>query len=116
MEPGTQCVLMAGTPLEKKLELYAVLLATAAGILVRNYLVYSIITTISHDFLLLTNSAIVDYGRGTSPVLKLNNDCDISSGTLMSNCSKREVNIEQCMTVMGIDCRGIECGFSKYVF
>ena len=53
MEPGTQSVLMAGTPLERKLELYAVLLATAAYILVRNYLVYSIIT-ITHDFLLLT--------------------------------------------------------------
>ena len=53
MGHGTQSVLMSGTPLERKLELYAVLLATAAYILVRNYLVYSIIT-INHNFILLT--------------------------------------------------------------
>ena len=51
-------------------------------------------------------SVLIDFGRGTSPILKLDNNCAIFSDT-HNDCSVVRMNPEQCMKVLGIDCKGI---------
>ena len=49
---------------------------------------------------------LIDFGRGTSPILRLDNDCIIFSDT-QNVCSVIKMNTEECMKVLGIDCKGI---------
>ena len=50
-------------------------------------------------------AVLIDYGRGTSPILPLNVKCDGAEDTL-SECLKSKLNPGQCTRVVGIDCRG----------
>ena len=61
----------------------------------------------SHYFSALQpGSVLIDFGRGTSPILKLDNDCAIFSDT-QNICSVVKMNTEACVKVLGINCRGI---------
>ena len=102
MGHGTQSVLMAGTPLERRLELSAMLLATTAPFLVGDYILcYYIITLCS----ITPNSALLNFGRGNSSLLKWSTECD----ALNNSCSKVEI-YDQCRNVIGIDCKGMNFG------
>ena len=49
---------------------------------------------------------LIDFGRGTSYKLKVDNNCAIFSDT-HNDCSVVKVNAEECVKVLGIDCKGI---------
>ena len=50
---------------------------------------------------------MVNYGRGTSPILPLNIEC-IGDEETLSNCSKiNNLHLGQCTQVIGVDCTGM---------
>ena len=51
-------------------------------------------------------SALVDYGRGTDPILPLTIHCG-SEQNALSDCSTKELDVGQCTHVAGVDCRGL---------
>ena len=103
---GTQSVLMDGIPVETKPEISAMLWATIIHTMVWQYpikmLNYSHIITF---FCLTQGSVLIDFGRGTSPILKLDNDCAIFSDA-QNDCLVVKMNAEECVKVLGIDCKG----------
>ena len=52
---------------------------------------------------------LVDYGKGTSPILP-GIQCG-SEDRELSECSRTEVNVRQCSSVAGVDCIGINIIF-----
>ena len=55
---------------------------------------------------MFVGTVLVNYGRGTSPILPLRITCD-STQRLLSECSIAEPDTNQCRHVAGIDCRGM---------
>ena len=65
-------------------------------------------------FLMYAASALVDYGRGTDPILPLTIHCGSEQNTL-SDCSTKELDVGQCTHVAGLDCRGLLFHLSQRV-
>ena len=59
-------------------------------------------------------SALVDYGRGTDPILPLTIHCGSEQNTL-SDCSTKELDVGQCTHVAGVNCRGLLSHLSQRV-
>ena len=49
---------------------------------------------------------MIDYGRGTRPVLPFNVTCATGLETSISDCFTEELENGQCTQVAGVDCRG----------
>ena len=104
MEPGTRCVLMVGVPLERRLELCVRVLPFLPLDLVLNILLkgsYQSIIKFSHSV-----PSVVDYGRGTIPILPVNVQCTSGTRTL-SECFNGVLDVGQCTNVAGVDCQGM---------
>ena len=99
MVPGTLFVLMAGRQLEMKQELSVKQQAKNRFISVNSY------DCMWKGFIVSTEAAVVNYGRGNSPILPFSIQCD-SLTTSISNCSKK-LDTTQCTNVAAIDCRGV---------
>ena len=54
----------------------------------------------------LSVPSVVDYGRGTSPILPVNIQCASGASTL-SDCFTPGQDVSQCTDVAGVDCRGM---------
>ena len=50
-------------------------------------------------------SVLVDYGKGTNPILPLSIQC-VSGDSELSECSRTELDVSQCSSVAGVDCIG----------
>ena len=48
---------------------------------------------------------IINYGKGESPILPLDIECDNHSDVL-NNCSSVDLDVSKCMNVAGVDCKG----------
>ena len=51
------------------------------------------------------DSVVINYGRGDSPILPLDIQCDNRSHVL-SSCSSVDLDVSKCMSIAGVDCRG----------
>ena len=51
-------------------------------------------------------SVVVNYGRGTNPILPLSIQCASGTSTF-SDCSTTELDVSQCSHAAGVDCFGI---------
>ena len=54
----------------------------------------------------LSVPSVIDYGRGTSPILPVNIQCASGASTL-SDCFTPGLDVSQCSDVAGVDCRGM---------
>ena len=113
MEPGILCALMTGTPLEMRLECSVQLQAMILLIMVTHYICHYCMCLFC-TFLMYAASALVDYGRGTDPILPLTIHCGSEQNTL-SDCSTKELDVGQCTHVAGVDCRGLLSHLSQRV-
>ena len=113
MEPGTLCALMTGIPLEKRLECSVQLQVMILLIMVTHY-ICNYCMCLFCTFLMYAASALVDYGRGTDPILPLTIHCGSEQNTL-SDCSTKELDVGQCTHVAGVDCRGLLSHLSQRV-
>ena len=115
MEPGILCALMTGIPLEMRLECSVKLQVMILQAMVTHYsyTCYCYMCLLC-TFLMCAASALVDYGRGTDPILPLTIHCGSEQNTL-SDCSTKELDVGQCAHVAGVDCRGLLSHLSQRV-
>ena len=101
MEPGTPCVLMDGTLLGMKQMLSVEHGAINDIMMVRTFLFNAVC-----QMIIITASALINYGRGRSSILPQSIRC--SSGVnALQDCSATELDIRKCKTIAGADCKGI---------
>ena len=96
-EAGTLCVPVTGMREDMRLELCVGVLATLTVCPVCACTICSLFPS--------PEAAVIDYGRGRSPILPLTFDCSVDD-TNLSSCLKIEHNTSQCLRIAGIDCGG----------
>ena len=52
-----------------------------------------------------SESVVVNYGRGNSPILPLSIDCSVDDSDL-SECRTTPLDVSQCPHVAGVNCGG----------
>ena len=62
-----------------------------------------------------TASVLIDYGRGTSPILPLSVECDGRQNSL-TDCLREELDPVKCTRVVGVNCRGVKVLFCEIFF
>ena len=58
------------------------------------------------EFIYHSEPILTDFGRGTSPILPLNIQCD-SSDTALTHCTTTGLDVSQCPQVAGLNCAGV---------
>ena len=101
MEPGTLFAPVTGIPQEKRQELSA---KPSAMIHLTMVINMHVALSTCHSYSIIA-SVVVNYGRGTNPILPLSIQCANGTSTF-SDCSTTELDVNQCAQAAGVDCFG----------